>query len=404
MAQKFDILIFSIFGRNHWLASQLKSAGHSVALMDLTSLFQKGLAEDWEGPYPLIFPDHVARSYSQSFTDQDRSELLHRGPSLRIKGRGLLEFKSDHIEYMLNRMDQKGIWVSEEEGRPLIKTSEHEFKDLWLKSFLKQWRSTTLRSLRTADDTIQEFPLNSNYVLRSPSRRGYVESADWLKDSGVEVINPTSWWRCEFNQGQWEFNLDQSDITIHASKFILGLTSYELQKFSGQLKAPDFETVQPQAFWVRWRGLVSNPTALNFIPSYSMYLSDPEFGVYNENFFTVIKRSQTEIDIWACLSAEALAQLDFQNGIRKHIEDKLGQFVPELKDIQTEDLRMGSDLFSFWPVYKNRSSVHQLKSTLYIDSPESWLGLDNYSRYLSQTQLIENLNKERIQNSVSKSK
>ena len=50
MAQKFDVLIFSLFGRNHWLASQLKSAGMKVALMDLTPLYQNGLAEDWEGP------------------------------------------------------------------------------------------------------------------------------------------------------------------------------------------------------------------------------------------------------------------------------------------------------------------------------------------------------------------
>lgn len=398
MAQKFDVLIFSIFGRNHWLAAQLKSAGLTVALMDLTSLFQKGLAEDWEGPFPLIFPDHVARSYSQSFTDQDRSELLHRGPSLRIKGRGLLEFKSDHIEYMLNHMDQKGVWVSEEDGRPQIKSTDFEFKSLWLKSFLKQWRSTTLRSLRSTEETIQDFPLNSNYVLRHPSRRGYVESAAWLTDSGVEVLKPNPWWRCEYdsNANQWKLRFDQDELEIQAKNFILGLTSYELHKFSGQI-SPNQELVTPQAFWVRWRGVVNNQNALNFIPTYSMYLSDPEFGVYSENFFTVIKRNQQEIDIWACLPYEALSQVEFQTEIRSAIEEKLGQYVPELKNIQMDDLRMGSDLFSFWPVYKNRLDPQNLKMSLYLDSPESWLGLDNYSRYIYQTQLIETLNKANAQ-------
>ncbi len=390
-----------MFGRNHWLASQLKSAGFSVALMDLTSLFQKGLAEDWEGPFPLIFPDHVARSYSQSFTDQDRSELLHRGPSLRIKGRGLLEFKSDHIEYMLNRMDQKGVWISEEDGRPNIKPTEHEFKSLWLKSFFKQWRSTTLRSLRATEEGIPDFPLNSNYVLRHPSRRGYVESAAWLTDTGVEVLKPNPWWRCEFDSNLWKLRFDQDELEVHASHFILGLTSYELHKFSGQL-TPSLELVTPQAFWVRWRGVVNTPTALNFLPTYSMFLSDPEFGVYSENFFTVIKRSQQEIDVWACLSYEALSQVNFQTEIRTLIEEKLGQFVPELKNIQMDDLRMGSDLFSFWPVYKNRQESKNLKMNLHLDSPESWLGLDNYSRYIFQTQLIENLNNLTNQNTTAK--
>lgn len=389
MAQKFDVLIFSIFGRNHWLASQLKSSGFSVALMDLTSLFQKGLAEDWEGPFPLIFPDHVARSYSQSFTEQDRSELLHRGPSLRLKGRGLLEFKSDHVEYMLNRMDQKGIWVYEEDGRPEIKTSDLEFKSLWLKAFLKQWRSSTLRSLRTTEDQIQEFPLNSNYVLRHPSRRGYVESADWLKDTGVEVLQPTAWWSCEMDKNEWHLTFNQEGKDIVGKTFILGLTSYEMQKFSGQFK-PNLEIKEPQAFWVRWRALTSNSEALDFIPSYSMFLSDPEFGVYSENFFTLIKRNQNEFDVWACLSTEALTHTGFQQEIKILIQDKIGQFVPELKDIQLEDLRMGSDLFSFWPIYKNRWAPENPKLNMFIDSPESWFGLDNYSRYQFQKQWVEN--------------
>jgi hypothetical protein len=394
LAQKFDVLIFSLFGRNHWLASQLKSSGLKVALMDLTPLYQKGLAEDWEGPYPLIFPDSVARSYSQSLTDQDRSELLHRGPSLRVKGKGLFEFKSDHASYILNRWNQKGLWMSEDD-KPFNESAE--FQNLWLKAFLKQWRSNTLKSLREVDSQIAEFPLNSNYILRQPSRRGYMENSNWLKDTGVEVLTTTQWWQLNFKNNQWDLFLNQDDEPIHAQKLILGLTSYELQKYSGQLSVPDFDMTVPTAFWVRWRAQVANLEALDFIPSYSMYLSDPEFGVFSENLITLIKRPNNDLDVWACLSTEALSSYEFQQSLQKSIQEKLKSFVPELAGITLEDLRLGSDLFSFWPLYKQKIPKQKEKYNLILDSPESWSASDSHSRYLCQLELIESLKKEMIQ-------
>lgn len=415
MAQKFDVLIFSIFGRNHWLASQLKSSGLSVALMDLTPVFQKGLAEDWEGPFPLIFPDSVSRTYSQSFTDQDRSELLHRGPSLRVKGQGVFEFKSDHAEYILDRWKQKGIWVSDEDGTPQLKLSEVDFKEVWLRSFLKQWRSSTLKSLREVDEQIADFPLNSNYVLRQPSRRGYMESANWLLDTGVEVLSANQWWRLSTsNQGKasdksrqsdgFELSLNNAEITIHAKKLIMGLTSYELQKFSGQVNLPEYKLKIPSAFWVRWRAKVPEASRLDFIPSYSMFFSDPEFGIFSENLITLIKRGSGDLDVWACLSIESLLNFQFQQSIQNSIESKLRSFVPEFGDLSLEDLRMGSDLFSVWPLYKELQPATHNKSNFIYDSPESWRGLDNYSRYLVQVQLIESLKKELLSTIIERAK
>ncbi len=405
---KYDVLIFSVFGRNHWLASQLKSVGLSVALMDLTALYQKGLAEDWEGPLPLIFPDSMARSYSQSLVDQDRSELLNRGPSLRVKGKGLLEFKSDHAGYVLDSWQQSGLWLTEEDQKPDAnqtdkaikkKINELEFKNTWLKALLKQWRSNTLKSLRDVDQNSPEFPLNANYVLRQPSRRGYMESSSWLKDTGVVVLPTPSWWRLNLETGgKWSLSLkgasettESLGPTLRADKFILGLTSYELHKFSGQFNIPEFELKTPTAFWVRWRGKVSRPESLDFIPSYSMYLSNPEFGVFSENMITVIKRPNGDLDIWACLSIESLSDPNFQDSIKETMEKKLQSFVPEFEGLELEDLRLGSDLFSFWPLYKYKStSVHQ-KLNLITDSPETWLALDTHSRYLGQLKLIEEL-------------
>lgn len=401
LAQKFDVLIFSLFGRNHWLASQLKSVGLRVALMDLTPLYQNGLAEDWEGPFPLVFPDSAARSYSQSYTDQDRSELLARGPSLRVRGQGLFEFKSDHAYYILDRWHQKGIWMAEEDGPPNLKLSDYRFQSLWLRAFLKQWRSTTLKSLRDIDEKIPEFPLNSNYVLRQPSRRGYLESASWLKDTGVEVLPVTQWWRLQQKSDGWSLSLNSNDEeTLVARKFILGLTSYELQKFSAQMKLDKFEITTPTAFWVRWRARTANLPGLDFIPNYSMYLSDPEFGVFSENLVTFIKRPTGALDVWACLSVEALSDESFLNGTQTAVRDRLRSFVPELADLELEDLKMGSDLFSFWPLYKKNLPVHEIKSNLFIDSPESWPALDNHTRYLGQLQLIEMLKKELLNQSV----
>lgn len=404
MAQKFDVLIFSLFGRNHWLASQLKSAGLKVALMDLTPLYQKGLAEDWEGPYPLIFADSVARSYSQSLTDQDRSELLHRGPSLRVKGKGVFEFKSDHAHYILDRWLQKGLWMSEDD-KPFSEPSE--FKHVWLKALLKQWRSNTLKSLREVDSEIPEFPVNANYVLRQPSRRGYVESSNWLQDTGVELLETTQWWRLNSKDGAWELFLNQDEQPIEAQRLILGLTSYELQKYSGQLNIPEFDMNVPSAFWVRFRAQVPVTEVLEFIPSYSMYLSDPEFGVFSENFITLIKRPNNDLDVWACLSTESLSSYEFQQSLQKSIEQKLRSFVPELESLVLEDLRLGSDLFSFWPLYKDRPKTKKPKQknkfNLILDSPESWPASDSHSRYLSQLQLIEDLKQEiSVENQRSK--
>ena len=399
MDSTYDVLIFSLFGRNHWLASQLKSQGLSVALFDFSPLFYKGLAEDWEGPFPLIFPDDVARSNSQSFKGQDRFETLPQGPSLRVKGHGVFEFKSSHGPYVLSQWGQEGIWMYQEDLPPeLYKAKSHkpnkEISKYWLSLFFRQWRSSRLTSLENVPEDIPSFPLNANFILRHPSRRGFIDSSVWLNDIGVHVLPSSSWWTCAFKKNQWELVINEKDTQIKAKQLVLGLTSYELYKFSGQLKIPQGDVYPPSGFWIRWRGRIKEASKFSYIPLYSMFLSDPEIGIYNENFVSVIRRPQGEIDIWSCLSHEVLSQKNFHENLRKLILNKLKGFVPEFETLRLDELRLGSDLFSFWPLYKKSQPIFNKSLNLILDSPETWPGLDNYSRYIHQIKIIESFKSE----------
>ena len=394
MDQTYDVLIFSLFGRNHWLASQLKSQGLKVALFDFSPLFYKGLAEDWEGPFPLIFPDDVARSNSQSFKDQDRFETIHQGPSLRVKGLGVFEFKSSHGPYALSQWGQKGLWMYQEDQVPEpYKTQSNKSKEglseYWLSLFLRQWRSSRLTSLENVPEDIPSFPLNANFILRHPSRRGFIESSVWLNDIGVQTLPSSSWWKCVFKENQWMLTMKEQDVQVKAKQLVLGLTSYELFKFSGQLEIPQEDVYPPSAFWIRWRGRVKDPSKLSYVPLYSMFLADPEIGIYNENFVSVIQRSQGEVDVWSCLSCEVLSQKGFHENLKKSILNQLKKFVPEFGTLRLDELRLGSDLFSFWPLYRKNKPVFNPSLRLILDSPETWPGLDNYSRYIHQTKIIE---------------
>lgn len=404
--KQYDVLVFSLFGRNTWLAGQLSALGLKVAFFDMTSLFQKGLAEDWEGPFPLIFTDSMARSYSQSLTEQDNYEVLVRGPSFRVKGKGLLEFKADHARFLTHKWEQLGLWFFEEDKSGLEAPRHTEYKSLWLKYFLKQWRSSVLNSLGQASTLdIPEFPLNSHYVVRHVSRRGFMENSAWLREVGVDVLPISSWWKCQFDKSekQWSFQVESEETEIKAKQLILGLTSYELHRFSGQFEFKQNEVKIPKAFWTRWKAQCSGSAdKLDYVPTYSMFLSDIEMGLCNENLITVIKRPDKQLDIWACLTTEVLSQQSFQDNVQEIIKKRIKEFVPEFYDLEFEGLRLGSDLYSFWPLYESHDKAPKDTSAqLIYDNPESWPALDNYSRYIYQSKIIDGF-KQRLEAEASK--
>lgn len=391
-AKNYDVLIFSIFGRNTWLAAQLRALGYTVAFFDLTSLFQKGTPEDWEGPFPHIFTDSMERSYCQSLTDQDEYEVLLRGPSLKIKKQGLFEFKADHSRYLVHKWQQEGLWFQESETAPFSEPPKNmKYSSLWLKSFLKEWRSTTLKPMNeSVHMKTPEFPLNSHYVVRHPSREGYLNNAAWLETVGVDLIPVSSWWKCgQDNNKKWVLKFENEMIKAQAEHLIIGLSSYELHRFSGQLSLGENNVKVPKAFWTRWTGTCADTEKLSYVPTYSMYLSDLEMGLFNENLITVIKRPNQQMDIWACVTSEVLSEQGFLDDAQMQILKNLKNFVPELYDLKMEGPRLGSDLYSFWPVYDEVFLPYKGKRSLIFDSPEAWLGLDNYSRYIFQKNLLE---------------
>lgn len=393
----YDILVFSVFGRNTWLAAQLRALGYTVAFMDLTSLFQKGLPEDWEGPFPHIFTDLMERSYCQSLTDQDEYEVLLRGPSLKVRGLGLLEFKADHSRYLIHKWQQEGLWYFEEDEAPVPSPKTTSYQSLWLKSFLKQWRATALRPLSESKNKhIPEFPMNSHYVARHPTREGFLNSSRWLETVGVDIIPVSSWWKCgqDSSTKKWTLKFDNDVIKAQADHFILGLSSYELHRFSGQLDLGENDVKVPKGFWSRWSGKCADEEKLDYVPAYSMFLSDIEMGLCNENLITVIKRPNKQLDIWACVTTEVLSQQSFLEQLQAEIAKNLKGFVPEFHDLKIEGPRLGSDLYSFWPVYGDVTAQAKGKRSLILDNPESWMGLDNYSRYMFQKNIIQSFKDE----------
>lgn len=399
MENKYDILIFSIFGRNTWLAAQLRALGLRVAFFDLTSLFQKGSPDDWEGPFPLIFSDSMERSYSQSFTEQDEFDVLMRGPSLKLKGQGVLEFKSDHAKYVTHRWGQEGLWFFEGENLgygPEI-SKKATYNNLWLKAFLKQWRSSVLRPLNQLlqKSDIPEFALNSHYVVRHTTRDGFLNANAWLKSVGVDVLPVSSWWRCgyEADRKAWVLKLDSDTEALQAEQLILGLTSYELHRFSGQLDLEEKTVRMPKGFWSRWRGTCADTDKLAYVPTYTMYLNDIEMGLCNENLITVIKRPNNELDVWACVTTEVLSRQEFLDELQAQVLDKVKKAVPEFHDLKLQNLKLGSDLYSFWPVYDQRQTSAHHKHVI-MDQPEVWPALDNYSRYKFSLDIIKGFKDE----------
>lgn len=390
--QNYDILIFSIFGRNTWLAAQLRALGYTVAFLDLTSLFQKGTPEDWEGPFPQVFTDSMERSYCQSLTDQDEYEVLLRGPSLRIKKLGLFEFKADHSRYLVHKWEQEGLWFHENEAPPFSEPPKNsKYTSLWLKGFLKAWRSTTLNPMHeTLYLSTPEFPLSSHYVVRHPTREGYLSSSAWLETVGVDLIPVSSWWKCaQDSNKKWVLKFENDMVKAQAEHLIIGLSSYELHRFSGQLNLGENIMKLPKGFWTRWTGSCAETDKLSYMPTYSMYLSDLEMGLCNENLITVIKRPNNQLDVWACVTTEVFSEQEFLDETQNQILKNLKSFVPELHDLKLESPRLGSDLYSFWPVYDQVQSHYKGKKPLILDNPEAWGGLDNYSRYTFQKQIIQ---------------
>ncbi|MCO5114046.1 MAG: hypothetical protein M9899_07720 [Bdellovibrionaceae bacterium] len=390
--QNYDVLIFSIFGRNTWLAAQLRALGYTVAFLDLTSLFQKGTPEDWEGPFPQVFTDTMERSYCQSLTDQDEYEVLLRGPSIRIKKLGLFEFKADHSRYLVHKWGQEGLWFHETEEMPFLEPPKNlKYPSLWLKGLLKEWRSTTLNPMRESLYlNTPEFPLSSHYVVRHPSREGYLNNSAWLETVGVDIVPVSSWWKCaQESNKKWVLKFENDMVKAQADHLIIGLSSYELHRFSGQLDLGQNKMKVPKGFWTRWTGTCASTEKLAFVPSYSMYLSDLEMGLCNENLIIVIKRPNQQIDVWACITTEVFSEQSFVENTQNEILKNLKNFVPEFFDLKLDSPRLGSDLYSFWPVYDKTLPTLKGKRSLILDNPEVWPGLDNYSRYVFQKNIIQ---------------
>ena len=94
------VSIVSIFGRGHWLATELARKGIPVSLIDVSDSMGNWPAEDWEGPFGFFKNEKLLASQLERLIEDQEVQENAQGFSIWLES-GPLEMKGPLTQHRL---------------------------------------------------------------------------------------------------------------------------------------------------------------------------------------------------------------------------------------------------------------------------------------------------------------
>lgn len=411
METRSEAVVVSVFGRGHWLASELAAMGLDTVLIDLSDQLGHWAPEDWEGPFGVFQNESLPPSFMTRLHEEDYFDGVDDGFTVWLKS-GPIDFLGPHSNYLLEKarvsadqqvylhkydqMTAKDIEKAKAQYRRL------PFQDTWILNLAHAMGSNRHYANAEGLESPRPLPVFATHSIRRVSRKGFERSLDWVAGKKVKVFRKAkvrdfsivgkTVTSLEIESPDWSGVLlsDQFTWTMSSSE-----TAHVLKKALVQF----FSDVSVDAgwSWIRYRFQLSDSKLVAAIPKRFLMVEDADLSWTHSNAAFVQKTSnENEFDVWVKIPSGHRFHKEYLVKIQKeltaYLADRIPQSNPQVKALPQESQYDGATLGpSRFPVYEVSELARVQRKNyqnLHFDGPEMWDLLDWNGQYAHQNQIL----------------
>lgn len=427
METRSEAVVVSIFGRGHWLASELAALGLNTVLIDLSEQFGHWAPEDWEGPFGVFQSDVLPPSYVTRLHEEDYFDTVDEGFTVWLKN-GPVDFLGPHANYLLEKArlsaDQQVYLHKYDQMTPKdiakAKTGYRQkpFSETWLLNLAHVLGSNTHFASSEGIESNRPLPVFGAHSIRRVSRKGFERSLDWVASKNVKVLKRAK--IRDFSivgKSVQSLEIESPDWSgaILSDQFSWALSSAETSHVLKKALTEFFSGVSVEAgwSWLRYRFRLESSKMLFAVPKRFVMIEDVNLSWTHSNLSIVQKTSlENEIDVWVKIPSAHRFHKEYIVKIQKELEAQLASRIPgsqpTLTSLPQEAQYDGATLGpSRVPVYEERElkSVQRKNfSNLHFGGPEMWELLDWNGQYGQQKEILESIRSWKIERDQKRAK
>lgn len=406
----WDVILVSAFGRADWLATELRSLGLTVFLVDVTSQLGNWPAEDIEGPCGFFMLEKYEQSFLEQVSHLDTFVPLESGFTVWTDA-GPLEMKAPLTAYRFSRLGlHPKMWEilnSLSLSSTSYRHSEGDFSQIWPLSLAHQLASTTYLPNRRAHEEGEALPLLANFSTRNSTRGGFDRSLKWVTSKDVKLTQNSQILDVALAGRRHLTALELKGEPSGLFRFdhlVWTLSSEETYFLNERLGKKLFPqgVIESTWSWMRFRMKIGDCMEVQILPQHVCLMDDVMAPWTHENLCVLQKTTLAEnIDAWIRLPSVQRFNKEYLKEMGDRISRRLRKKMPQsaasvLSYPQEyyytyEDL--GAPRFPLFLKEDESSRRYSFFQNFHRDGLEIWPNFSRESQYRVQSQLRDRIAK-----------
>lgn len=380
-----EVVVVSVFGRGHWMATELAKTGMKVTLLDISESMGLWAPEDWEGPFGVFTVEGWQDSQVERMHEDDSPVPAPQGMTF-LMADGPYELKGPLTKY---RQD--------------LKADDPSALNQWLEPLSYFYASNRYALNREYPKYGMKAPLFNPFHVRSATRLGHAQSLRWCKDHNVEVIEKIQILDVHLkdrkNASGFEVKLERPGI-LKAEQVVWCLSSEETAFLGQKISKAIFGEEQQQSSWcwMKFRFRFQENPVRHQLPLHFVIFGDLMLPWSHENTLLIQRTASDEkFDVWMLMPTHQRFHRQYLEDLAKRAQKVLEKRIPEI-DPQILDYpqeyhytyeQMGPPRY---PVYgKSMRKRDSGLNNVYVDGPEKWNSYLWSARFQSNGKSVDEL-------------
>ncbi len=414
METRSEAVVVSVFGRGHWLATELAAMGLETVLVDLSDQLGHWAPEDWEGPFGVFQSETLPPSFMTRLHEEDYFDGVDDGFTVWLKS-GPVDFLGPHSNYLLEKARvsaEQQVYLHKYEQMTLKDIEKakayyrrQSFQDTWILNLAHVLGSNRHYSNSEGLDSPRPLPVFSTHSIRRVSRKGFDRSLDWVASKKVKVLKKAK--VRDFSlvgKSIQSLEIESSDWSgaLISDQFTWGLSSAETAHVFKKALVEFFSDVAVDAgwSWIRYRFHLVNSNLITAIPKRFVMIEDADLSWTHSNAAFVQKTSnENEFDVWVKIPSAHRFHKEYLIKIEKELASYLSARIPgsapQVRALPQESQYDGATLGpSRFPVYEVSELARVQRKNfqnLHFDGPEMWDLLDWNGQFARQNEILSTI-------------
>ncbi len=390
------VVIVSAFGRGHWMAVELQSAGVPVTLLDISSQMGAWAPEDWEGPFGYFKTDRVLPRHLDRLNQDEVPLLVPQGLIFWLSD-GPLEMQGPVNKY---RLEKLGFDI-QQLGSPNL-WGKLEFSKRWLYEALCAIDCPVHMPNPYYSRVATSIPVLQNFYIRQATRKGLSQSLDWVRAKGVKVIEKVQLVDVALADKSkvkgLEIKKDRSEF-MNVDQVVWCLNGEETGMISSKVQSSLFPkgALESEWCWLRYRIKIKESSRRDQLPLHFVILGDPYLSWSHENFLIVQRTASLEFfDVWMKIPTEQRFNKQYLSergeGLVAILKMRLVEDEITLQDFPQEYMytytQMGPPRFPVYNLASKDDRPGKKFENLKFDSSQQWKRLGWSGQFENQWDLV----------------